>query len=138
MATFLEIATLFVVVYSHCILSICNFYLFPEMVLRDGFGFDFASSCSLLFYYFYQNIILCLIYKSARSTYFLILTSYDDGVFKFNKITLTQGFPLCPPTTTVTGCWFPVISWHGLLSSKVFVETPTTETLGKLPKSITT
>ena len=24
---------------SHCILSICNFYLFPVLVLRKGFGF---------------------------------------------------------------------------------------------------
>ena len=97
MATFWEIATLFVVVYSHCILSICNFYLFSEMVLRDGFGFDFASSCSLLFYYFYQNIILCLIYKSARSTYFLILTSYDDGVFKLIKLHLHRAPPSVLP-----------------------------------------
>ena len=36
------------VVCSHCILSICNFYLFPVLVLRDGFGFDCSSTCSLL------------------------------------------------------------------------------------------
>ena len=24
---------------SHCLLSICNFYLFPILVLSDGFGF---------------------------------------------------------------------------------------------------
>ena len=24
---------------SHCLLSICNFYLFPILVLRAGFGF---------------------------------------------------------------------------------------------------
>ena len=36
---------------SHCILSICNIYLFPALVLR-GLPFDCSISCSLLFYYF--------------------------------------------------------------------------------------
>ena len=26
-------------IYSHCILSICNIYLFPVLVLRAGFAF---------------------------------------------------------------------------------------------------
>ena len=36
-------------------LSVCDFYLFPILVLRVGFGFC-SSSCSLLFYYFYLYI----------------------------------------------------------------------------------
>ena len=37
------------VICSYCLLSICNFYSFSERNL----AFDCASSCSLLFYYFY-------------------------------------------------------------------------------------
>ena len=38
---------------SHCILSICNIYLFPVLVLTAGFlPFVCSSSCSLPFYYF--------------------------------------------------------------------------------------
>ena len=37
---------------SHCLLSICNIYLFPVLVLRAGLGFDCSSSRVLLFYYF--------------------------------------------------------------------------------------
>ena len=33
---------------SHCILSICNVYLFPAL------AFDCSSSCSLLSYYYYK------------------------------------------------------------------------------------
>ena len=40
---------------SHCILSICNIYLFPVLVLRAGFAFRLSSSCSVLFYYFNLN-----------------------------------------------------------------------------------
>ena len=40
---------------SHCILSICNIYLFPALVLKAGLPFGCASSCSLLLYYFYEN-----------------------------------------------------------------------------------
>ena len=36
---------------SPCILSICNIYLFPALVLRADLTFDCSSSCSLLFYY---------------------------------------------------------------------------------------
>ena len=36
-----------------CILSVCNIYLFPVLVLREDLPFDCSSSCSLLFYYFY-------------------------------------------------------------------------------------
>ena len=36
----------------HCILSICNIYLFSVLVLRAGFAFYCPNSCSLLFYYF--------------------------------------------------------------------------------------
>ena len=35
----------------HCILSICNSYLFPVLVLERVLPSDLASSCSLLFYY---------------------------------------------------------------------------------------
>ena len=41
---------------SHCILSICNIYLFPVLVLKRDLPFDCASSCSLLFCYFYEEI----------------------------------------------------------------------------------
>ena len=44
-----EIAAHSVSICSHCILSICNIYLFPALVLRAGFAFDCTSSCSLLF-----------------------------------------------------------------------------------------
>ena len=40
---------------SHCILSICNIYLFPALVLRADLPFDCTSSCSLLFSYFQSN-----------------------------------------------------------------------------------
>ena len=39
MATFWEIAARSVSNCSHCILSICNIYLFPALVLRAGFAF---------------------------------------------------------------------------------------------------
>ena len=46
---------------SHCILSICNIYLFPVLVLRAGFAlsFDCSRSCSLLFYYFSYVKVEC-------------------------------------------------------------------------------
>ena len=39
----------------HCILSICNIYLFPVLVLKRDSPFDCSGSCSLLFITFFQD-----------------------------------------------------------------------------------
>ena len=39
---------------SHCLLSICIFYLFPILAFRAGFDFDCSRFCSLRFYYFWK------------------------------------------------------------------------------------
>ena len=61
---------------SHCILSICNIYLFPAFVLRAGF--DCSSSCSLLFHYFYCSLlikrVLCLKISDVETTSIFSLT----------------------------------------------------------------
>ena len=54
---------------SHCLFSICNIYLFPVFVLREGFlAFDGTSSCSLLFYYFF-------LYHKGESAFLFIIVS---------------------------------------------------------------
>ena len=60
MATFWEIAARSVTICSRCILSICNIYLFPVLILRAGFAFGllqflFISFLLLLVSIFSQN-----------------------------------------------------------------------------------
>ena len=47
---------------SHCLLSICNFYLFPILVLRAGFG------CRLFQFLFIVFLLLLLfLYTSSKA-----------------------------------------------------------------------
>ena len=53
-------------IYSQCLLSICNIYLFPVLVLRAGFSFDCSSSCALLYYYFYVDANVNIMYATYK------------------------------------------------------------------------
>ena len=61
MATFWEIAAARLAICSHFILTICNIYLFPVLVLRAGFAFGLLQFLFIAF-------LLLLVYKAFNKT----------------------------------------------------------------------
>ena len=71
------------VICSCCLLSFCNFYLFPISVLRD-LAFDCYSPCSLPFYYFFRDRAkrrLCFAFFLSRLNQLQCLTTLVYAIY---------------------------------------------------------
>ena len=86
MATFWEIAATRLAICSHCILSICNIYLFPALVLKAGFAFlmlQFLFIAFLLLLKRYTSFI-----QQPLIVMFIINVGFFVSSYKFKMYSL--------------------------------------------------